>query len=246
MKALILAAGVGSRLGDITTTLPKCLVPVAGKPMLEHQIDTLQNRGITDFVLVLGYQGEKIQEFILSQQKYRSLHFTFVKNVEYATTNSSYSWLQAYPHIKDEQYLHFNCDIIFSSDLLDKLMKEPHDNVLLVDQNVALDASMEQVVLGGNKITFMDKANLPQAMGRGSGMAKLSPSGVKFMMERLQQHLQEGYKNQHCHGLMRYALQKTPFHALDAGDSFFFEINDPNELKIAEEEMSKHKKATHD
>ena len=241
MKALILAAGVGSRLGDITKDLPKCLVPVAGKPMIEYQIDALQNQGITNFVLVLGHHGEKIKGFISSKQKYKKLDFTFAENPEYATTNSSYSWLQAYPHVKDNSYLHFNCDIIFFSDLLEKLIKTPYDNVLLVDKNVKLDASMEQVVLEGERIKFMDKANLPNAIGRGSGMAKLSPSGAKFMLERLQQHLLDGYKNQHCHGLMRYALTKVPFYALDPGKSLLCEINTSQELKEAEEVIGRYK-----
>ncbi len=238
MKALILAAGIGSRLGEKTKDLPKCLVPVCGKPMLEYQIEALQSQGIREFILVLGYQAEKIKQF-LAQEKYAKLHFTFLENKDYATTNSSYSWLQAHPHIKDEQYLHFNSDIVFFSDLLEKIIKAPYDNVILVDRNVTLDESMEQVVLDGQRIRLMEKGNQPNAMGRGSGMAKLSPSGVRLMMERLQQHLQEGSKNKHCHGLMGYALQKTNFHALDPGTSLFKEINDEMELKSAEAAIRK-------
>jgi choline kinase len=242
MKALILAAGVGSRLGEITQELPKCLVPVNGKPMLAHQLDALRSRGITEIVMVLGYQKEKIKTFVTGH--YPNLTFTFVENSEYATTNSSYSWLQAYPHIKDGSYLHFNCDIIFDPVLLDKLIASPGQNVLLVDRNVELDSSMEQVVLDDQKekIMFMNKANLPNAMGRGSGMAKISSSGSTYMMVRLQQHLAENppFKNQHCHGLIRYALQQVPFHALDPGNTFFYEINDQKELKEAEEMIQNH------
>src|SRR3989344_1511165 len=87
---------------------------------------------------------------------------------------------------------------------------------------------------------MMEKKDLPNAMGRGSGMAKLSPSGVRFMMERLQQHLKEGDRNKHCYSLIGYALQKNNFYALDAKDSLFKEINDEKELKEAEEAIQKH------
>jgi len=235
MKALILAAGIGSRLGEATKDLPKCLVPVNGKPILEYQLDALLANGITDVALVLGYKKEKILAFLESKEKYKLMNFTFALNLEYATTNSSYSYWQARSLIGNEPYIHLNCDIILFPPLIKRLKESSFENAILVDRKVKLDASMEQVILDGDRVVKMDKANLPGAMGRGSGMAKLSPAAVAVMKERVKGFVEQGDKNQHCHGLMRYALTKVPFYALDASDLCFREINTPEELRGAEE-----------
>ncbi len=239
MKALILAAGIGSRLGDITKDLPKCLVPVAGKPILEYQLDALLANGITDVAMVLGHQKEKILAFLESKEKYKAINFTFALNPEYATTNSSYSYWQARSLIGSEPYIHLNCDIVLFPPLIKRLKESPFDNAILVDKKVRLDDSMEQVILDGDRIMKMDKANLPGAQGRGSGMAKLSPAAVMVMKERVEGFVCNGDKNQHCYGLMRHALTKVPFYALDAGDLLFREINTPEELKEAEETIGR-------
>lgn len=235
MKALILAAGIGSRLGSITNELPKCLVLVCGKPILEYQLDALLANGITEVALVLGYKKEKIIDFIFSQEKYNAMTFTFGLNMEYATTNSSYSYWQARSLIGSEPYIHLNCDIVLFPPLIKRLKESKYDNVILVDRKVKLDDSMEQVILDGNRVVKMDKANLPGAHARGSGMAKLSPSAILVMKERVTEFVSQGDKNQHCHGLMRYALTHVPFHALDADDLLFREINNLEELREAEE-----------
>ena len=246
MKALILAAGIGSRLGEITQDLPKCLVPVCGKPILEYQLDALLANGITEVALVLGYQKEKILAFLESKEKYKSMTFTFALNLEYATTNSSYSYWQARSLVGHEPYIHLNCDIVLFPPLIKRLKESPFDNAILVDKNVKLDASMEQVILesdrvrGGDRVVKMDKANLPNAHGRGSGMAKLSPAAVAVMKERVEGFVRSGDKNQHCHGLMRHALTQVPFYALDASDLVFREINNLQELKEAEETIGRY------
>ncbi len=66
MKAIIPVAGIGSRLRPHTHTQPKSLIPVAGKPILAHIIDNLVDWGINDFVFVIGYMGEKIEEYVSS------------------------------------------------------------------------------------------------------------------------------------------------------------------------------------
>ncbi|MEK6951267.1 MAG: phosphocholine cytidylyltransferase family protein [Nanoarchaeota archaeon] len=235
MKAFILAAGIGSRLGDLTIDLPKCLVPVAGKPILEYQLDALLANGITDVAIVLGYKKEKILAFLESKEKYKNMNFTFALNPEYATTNSSYSYWQARSLIGSEPYIHLNCDIVLFAPLIKRLKESPYENVILVDKKVQLNGSMEQVLLDGDRIIKMDNANLLGAQGRGSGMAKLSPAAVVVMKERVESFIRNGDKNQHCHGLMRYALTQVPFYAFDVGDSLIREINTKEELREAEE-----------
>ena len=84
--ALILVAGLGSRLGPTTRDCPKALVPVAGTPILERMIDTLGEQGITSFILVVGYLADQIRGFV--EARYPDLDVRFVENPAYATTGS--------------------------------------------------------------------------------------------------------------------------------------------------------------
>ena len=63
MKAVILAGGLGTRMGNFCNSLPKPMLPISGKPVLEHQLQALKKEGITEFVFVVGYLGEKIEEY---------------------------------------------------------------------------------------------------------------------------------------------------------------------------------------
>lgn len=78
MKAIIPVAGIGSRLRPHTHTQPKALVPVAGKAILLHIVDMLIENNVKDFVLIIGYMGEKIRKFILSHYKDSGLSIEFV------------------------------------------------------------------------------------------------------------------------------------------------------------------------
>ncbi|MDP6460040.1 MAG: sugar phosphate nucleotidyltransferase, partial [Candidatus Hydrothermarchaeota archaeon] len=63
MKAVILAAGKGTRLEPLTNTMPKCMLPLAGKPILEHIVLAMRGAGITDIVMVVGYRSEDIMTY---------------------------------------------------------------------------------------------------------------------------------------------------------------------------------------
>lgn len=76
MKAVIPVAGIGTRLRPHTHTQPKALIPVAGKPILAHIVDSLKDAGFTDFVFIIGYLGEKIHEYVT--ENYTDINATFV------------------------------------------------------------------------------------------------------------------------------------------------------------------------
>lgn len=116
MNAIILAAGLGTRLRPLTNEIPKCLVRVGGRPMIEQQIDFLHQVGIFDICLVSGYRSEKLN--YLKSEK----HVDIVFNSRYDTCNNIYSmWLvkerlgNTYV-IEGDVYIHNN---IFQADLID-------------------------------------------------------------------------------------------------------------------------------
>jgi choline kinase len=87
--AVILAAGLGSRLGPNTKECPKCLVSVSGIPILERMLDTLAGAGITRLVIAVGYLADQIRRFV--EGKYPDLDIRFIENPQYASTGSVYS-----------------------------------------------------------------------------------------------------------------------------------------------------------
>jgi glucose-1-phosphate thymidylyltransferase len=101
MKAVIPVAGIGTRLRPHTHTQPKALIPVAGKPILAHIIDSLVDAGFKDFVFIIGYLGEKIQSYI--QENYKDLNSTFV--VQHVREGIGHALWMAKEHIEGEDQL---------------------------------------------------------------------------------------------------------------------------------------------
>lgn len=85
MKAMILAAGIGSRLRPLTDRVPKALIEVAGRPMIEHVIDRLGAAGVTELVVNLFHLGDRIEEFLASRGNF-GLRITFSRETELLDT----------------------------------------------------------------------------------------------------------------------------------------------------------------
>ncbi len=126
MKAIIIGAGRGSRLRHLTDEIPKTLVPVLGRPMLDHILDALAAGGFArrDVVFVCGYQQHVIRE------RYPDL--TFVENREWETNNILLSLLCAREHLS-EGFVSTYADIVYRPDILPSLMASPHDITLVSD-----------------------------------------------------------------------------------------------------------------
>ena len=106
MKALILAAGLGSRLAPITDHCPKSLVPVNGKPILEKQIENLLENGITDITVVSGYHADILHKAV--SEKFPTVKL--LHSVDYATTNNMYSAYLARSEMSGQELLMMNAD----------------------------------------------------------------------------------------------------------------------------------------
>lgn len=124
MQAIIPTAGTGKRLRPLTNTTPKSLIPVAGKPILVHIIDELIKYNIKDFVIILGYLGEKIKDYLT--QKYQGITFHFTYQTE--MKGSAHAILLAEKFIKEPVIIIYG-DTIFQGDLT-KALKTKADLVL--------------------------------------------------------------------------------------------------------------------
>jgi choline kinase len=131
MKAIILAAGMGTRLRPITMFVPKCLVPVNSKPILERQLDALLLTGIRDVVLVVGHMAQLLADKYGTS--YAGMNIHYVENRLYDRTNNIYSLWLARQHLCD-QVLLLEGDLVFEPELLQRLTQTPEPNVAVVER----------------------------------------------------------------------------------------------------------------
>src|SRR5262249_37880683 len=122
--AIVLAAGKGTRLNGVDLK-PKCLFEVGGKTLLDHQLSALGNAQISEIVLVLGFEAERIRSCCASPT-------SFVINPRFEETSSLYSLWLAREYLT-EGFVVLNCDVLFHPQLLTKLLSAPVADALLVD-----------------------------------------------------------------------------------------------------------------
>jgi 2-aminoethylphosphonate-pyruvate transaminase len=102
MKAVILAAGDGERLAPITQTLPKALLPIGSETILSRQIRQLTAVGVTEVIVVVGYEGEAIREHLAASHHPCIIHY--VNNRDYKTTSTAYSALLASEYVRGDSF----------------------------------------------------------------------------------------------------------------------------------------------
>ena len=118
--AVVLAAGLGSRLGPLTWERPKCLVSVSGVPILERLVVTLDEYGIERLVMVTGYKAEMIRDYL--GERFGGIAVEYIVSPLFATTNTIYSlWLAR--GLIDEPFLLVESDVVFDGDLLAPLLQ---------------------------------------------------------------------------------------------------------------------------
>ncbi|MBI4448731.1 NTP transferase domain-containing protein [Candidatus Woesearchaeota archaeon] len=132
MKAVILAAGKGKRLRPITQDIPKAMVEVGGKPLLERIILQLKGKGFKEFVVVVGYKKEIVEHHFKDGSSF-GVHIQFVAQKELLGTG--HALLEAEQYLKDEkEFLLVFADTFFDESAIDNIIKAPTPGVIGVTQ----------------------------------------------------------------------------------------------------------------
>lgn len=132
MQAVILAAGMGKRLGDLTKSNTKCMVEVNGICLIERMLSILDKKGLSRIVVVIGYEGEKLKKFIGTLNI--SVPICYVENKAYDRTNNIFSLALASEYLREEDTLLLESDLIFEEALIDCMLKDKRDTLVLVDK----------------------------------------------------------------------------------------------------------------
>lgn len=132
MQALILAAGMGSRLKDLTADNTKCMVKVNGVTMIERMLNQLENKAFSKIIIVTGYEGQKLIDFIETLDI--STPIEFINNPIFDQTNNIYSLWLAKDKLLEEDTVLLESDLIFEDSVLDALLDDSRPTLALVDK----------------------------------------------------------------------------------------------------------------
>ncbi len=147
MKAIILAAGVGNRLKPVTDKMPKSLIKIGKKTILEQMIDSLVSFGVNDICFVVGHMRHMIIDFV--GKKYKTAKFKYVVNPDYGLGSVVSLWTAREEFSGDDALL-MDADVIFEREVLGKLVNSNNSNCFLIDKNFN-DTGEEMKVAALNK-----------------------------------------------------------------------------------------------
>lgn len=132
MQAIILAAGMGKRLKELTQNNTKCMVKVNGVTLIERMLRQIEKQNVSRIVIVVGYEGQKLIDYIGTLGIKTPIEY--VNNPIYDKTNNIYSLSLAKDWLCKEDTLLFESDLIFEDSVLDALISDPRDTLALVDK----------------------------------------------------------------------------------------------------------------
>ena len=132
MQAIILAAGMGKRLKELTQNNTKCMVKVNGQTLIERMLRQIDSKNLSRIVIVVGYEGQKLVDYVSTLGINTPIEF--VDNPIFDKTNNIYSLSLASDYLCNEDTLLFESDLIFEDSVIDALLDDPRDTLALVDK----------------------------------------------------------------------------------------------------------------
>jgi NDP-sugar pyrophosphorylase family protein len=246
MKAMVFAAGQGLRLGPLTNTTPKALVPVAGKPMIEYPLRLLRHYGIYEIIVNLHYLGEQIEAY-LGDGAGLGLKIIYSKEPELLDTGGGL--LKARPFLQDETFIVINTDVLIDLPLAElvafhKQNKATASLVLRPDELADQYGSIE-IASDGEIFRFL-QTQKPSPTPTGG--VKLMFTGVQILEPRVFDYMNtEG-------GLRKFGTTKHTYpEMLLAGeklygfrfDGFWQDLGTPERIRNAEESLAQGRARLH-
>ena len=230
MKALILAAGIGSRLAPLTHELPKSLVPVNGMPIIFKQIENLHQNGIIDISIVTGYRADLLKNAV--KEKYSNVQF--IDNVDYLDTNNMYSAYLARDLFSGIPFLMMNADVFYDASVVRALLRYPAECAIVTDIGNYLDESMKVIEKGGRLVKISKAITKEEALGASIDVYKFSADAGSLFFDVCKIYIEEKKELKLWSEVaLNEILRKTIFKACPL-DGRWMEIDNHDDLKVAE------------
>lgn len=156
MQAIILAAGMGRRLADLTKNNTKCMVEVNGVTLIDRVLTQLSSLSLKKVILVIGYRGQELKTYI--GNNYQGLIIEYIENSIYDKTNNIYSLFLAKHELEQDDTLLIESDLIFDDSVFSMILDNPYPNIALVAKyQTWMDGTMVRIDEENNITDFISK-----------------------------------------------------------------------------------------
>lgn len=240
MQALLLAAGMGKRLKELTKDSAKCMVEVNGKTLIERMLLQLDELNLTEIIIVVGYQAEGLISFINTLDIQTPV--TFVTNEIYAKTNNIYSLYLARDYLLKDDTLLLESDLILSDGILKKIMNNTYPNLALVAKYENwMDGTVVTLDSQKNITSFIEKKefdykNIDQYY-KSVNIYKFSKEfSALYYVPFLKAYIDSQSSNEYYEQVLKVlrVIEKFPIKAEILENEAWYEIDDVQDLDIAE------------
>ena len=186
-SALILAAGMGSRLAPITDSRPKCMVEVNGEPILFRQIECLRSNSVRDIYVMAGYRADMLNDSVKS--RYPDVNVLVIP--EYASTNNMHSAWSARKFLAGKSFLMMNADVFMDPSVIGSLINCEADNAIVVENGAYYEESMKVVVSEGRIRAISKTITEAEAYGTSIDVYKFSKAAGEAFFKKCTEYIEE-------------------------------------------------------
>lgn len=232
MKAVILAAGVGKRLWEVTQHRPKCLIEIGGRSLLHRYLEILVGLGIRRTTIVVGYRQEMIRAAV--ERDACGVTVDFLVNDQFHRGSISSLWIAR--AALDDDVIVMDADVLFHRDILRRLVESSHENALLMDETVRQTGEECMVVVAGGRVIALTK-KMPDRYdyaGEGVGFLRVRHADTPHMVESLQSHIDKGSWNMEYEDALQQFFQTVKVGHEKIGGLPWTEIDFVEDVKKAE------------
>lgn len=241
MQAIILAAGMGRRLGDYTRENTKCMVPVNGVKLIDRVLGQLSMLELSRIIIVTGYKGKNLHDYV--SEKYSGLlNILFVDNPIYDKTNNIYSLSLVTEQMQEDDTLLIESDLIFSDRMFPMILEDPAPNVALVAKyETWMDGTMVKLDQENNIVSFVPKKAFDYAeVDEYYKTVNIYKFSLEFIRTKyvpfLKAYALAYGNNEYYEQVLRVItmVDTVELKGLPIGDEKWYEIDDIQDLDIAE------------
>lgn len=230
MQAIILAAGMGSRMGPAADGMPKCLLEVGDRPLIEHQLEAFADAGIGPVLVVVGHRADEVRKAVGNRAEY-------VENTDPTGTNSLFSFSLAREFIKGPVIV-ANCDLLFHPSILDRLL-DVRGSALAYDSSFGPGREKMKVAIHEGNVAAISK-DLPygQATGENVGLICLKENAAVALTAHADAILKAGRRKAWLAEAVEATAKDIPIRGVDIAGLPWIEIDFPFDLHAARKRVA--------